>query len=181
MSRFLSFGGSAVLFIVLSAGQSQAIDVATGPLGSNIQAVRNAATQNANETRTLGWNLNGSGVNLGQVEGGRPGDPSLFNAALTQQELFHPAVNPGGVGVIGVAIAGVTAVDGTNNNQLLSGHATSVAGMMVAQNVGGSMWGSAPARHCIPPRSPRQILRPTASGPNRSSPAASGCGLRAVE
>jgi len=134
----------SLLTLLLCLHQAVAIDVATGPLGSNIQAVRDAATQNANETRTLGWNLNGAGVNLGQVEGGRPGDPSLFDATITVAELNHPAINPGGVGVIGVAIAGTTAVHGTDNNVLLSGHATEVAGMMVAQNAGGSAWGAAP-------------------------------------
>lgn len=151
MKRIISRLGAplaVVLFFCLN--QAIAIDVATGPLGSNIQAVRDAATQNPNETRSLGWNLNGTGVNLGQVEGGRPGDPSLFTdpPMFTVQELFHPAVNPGGVGVIGVAIAGTTAVDGVppvgNAGQLLSGHATQVSGMMAGSNAAGSNWGTAP-------------------------------------
>lgn len=142
---------SVALFCAMTAyftipNSAPAIDVATGPLGSDIQAVRDMATRNANETRDLGWNLNGAGINLGQIEGGRPGDPSLTdgNILFGNSELFHPAINPGGPLVIGVAIAGTTAVAGTDNNMFLDPHATSVAGMMVAQNAGGSAFGSAP-------------------------------------
>ena len=131
------YGRLAVAALAFSGGKALAIDVSTGLLGSNIQVLRSAATQNPNETsqnRNLGWNLDGTGVNLGQIEGGRPGDPTLFNAAFTQQELFHSAINPGGVGVIGVAINGVTGVSGTDDNISLDPHSTSVAGMMVAQD-----------------------------------------------
>ncbi|HWP40843.1 MAG TPA: hypothetical protein VNL70_07945, partial [Tepidisphaeraceae bacterium] len=138
---------AAAAAVAGGARVTMAIDQATGRLGSNIQAVRDAATRNANEDRNFGWNLNGTGVNLGQIEGGRPGDPDLNDnppVGPAAPELFHPAIDPGGGGLIGVAIAGATAVSGIDHNMFLSDHATQVAGMMVAQNAGGSSFGAAP-------------------------------------
>jgi hypothetical protein len=143
---------AAMFLVVWSSTPLLALDVVTGSLGSNIQAVRNLATQNPNEiglNRSLGWNLSGAGVNLGQIEPGRPGDPSLTDSVLAPlfgtSELNHSAINPGGPLVIGVAINGATGVGGTDHNNGLDDHATQVAGTMVAQNSGGSAWGSSPS------------------------------------
>jgi hypothetical protein len=101
-----------------------AIDAATGPIGTNVDAIQNAST----------FGLLGTGVNIGQVEPGRPGDPQVMTPAPAP-ELNHNFVNPGGAAV-GVADGNVSppaAATPANLNRLDS-HATEVAGVMNSQN-----------------------------------------------
>lgn len=116
---------------------AMAITTATGPNGSRITIVKQATT----------YNLSGAGVTLGQVEGGRPGDPQVIRlpGPPPVPETFHPHINPGGaaVGVAEVNAAATAAVSpppaifaGTTHGGNRDNHATQVAGVMIGSNAG---------------------------------------------
>lgn len=121
-----------ILLIVFAGGlaihqqRTLAIDAATGPLGTNVDAVQN--------TNTFG--LLGAGQNIGQVEGGRPGDPQVMTGGVPAvAEVNHPFVNPGGAGV-GVAVGNVSppAAGTAATPNRVDDHATHVAFVMIGQN-----------------------------------------------
>lgn len=105
--------------------RAQGIDNA---LGVNGAQVNRAKTQFA---------LNGAGVNLGQVEPRRPGDPQLDT---TVANFNHPQVNPGGAAV-GVADINIAP---PSPNTRVGNHATQVAGVMTAAGAAGVGVGVAP-------------------------------------
>jgi hypothetical protein len=124
LTRLFSVG----LFIAMGAAvctpDVYAIDAATGPLGTNVDAIQNANT----------FGLLGAGVNIGQVEGGRPGDPQVMTPAPAP-EINHPFVNPGmaGVGVADGNVSPPAAGTAATPNRL-DDHATNVAFVMIGQN-----------------------------------------------
>ncbi len=115
----------ALLVGILLLNRAQGIDNA---LGVNGAQVNRAKTQ---------FGLNGAGVNLGQVEPKRPGDPQLDT---TVANFNHPQVNPGGAAV-GVADINIAP---PSPNTRVGNHATQVAGMMTAAGAGGVGIGVAP-------------------------------------
>jgi hypothetical protein len=128
---------AAAACLAVAPGVASALSVARS--GYGIQA---DLLNNANGT-PVAFNLNGAGISLGQVEGGRPGDPDLLGAGMAP-ELAHQDVNPGNAGVLGgVGVARVIngggAVVGTIQfpptvDFNLDDHATQVAGVMISTN-----------------------------------------------
>jgi len=116
---------AALVIGILLVNPARAIDNA---LGVNGVQVNRAKTQ---------FGVNGAGVNLGQVEPKRPGDPQLDN---TVPNFFHPQVNPGG-GAVGVADFNIAP---PSPNTRVGNHATQVAGVMTAAGAAGVGVGVAP-------------------------------------
>ena len=114
--------------LLLTTLSAQALPLSTGPNGARVNITKLPTT----------FGLTGTGVVLGQVEGGRPGD--LNNPAGGPAETNHPNVNPGTVGTpIGVArviqVAGSPVIQApAPANTNLSDHAERVAGVLISNH-----------------------------------------------
>lgn len=107
----------------------------------------NADLLNRTAGGLLAFNLNGETVSVGQVEGGRPGDPDPLGPlpGMAPAELAHTNVNPGaaavlgGVGVAqvingGALVTGAIQPSPITRDVNLSDHATQVAGVMISSH-----------------------------------------------
>jgi hypothetical protein len=112
---------------------------AQAPTGNEATTIVGTRLDLVNKVST--YNLTGAGINIGQVEIDRPGDPDVMMAG--NPELNHPNVNPGGAGTIGVGVVVAGPMGGAAVFDMnLGNHATQVAGMMISTNANAT--GTAP-------------------------------------